>query len=78
MGAIISVIITTLVVYSGFNEVDPNYIKVMKSFGATRWQCFKEAIFPATIPTMISTLKVNVGLVGSVSLLENFSFQNKD
>ncbi|MEC5424885.1 ABC transporter permease [Virgibacillus sp. C22-A2] len=62
MGAIISVIITTLVVYSAFNEVDPNYEKVLKSLGATRWQCFKEAIFPATIPAMISTLKVNVGL----------------
>ncbi|WP_106496837.1 ABC transporter permease [Lentibacillus sp. Marseille-P4043] len=62
MGAIISVVITTLVVYSGFREVDPNYEKVLKSFGATRWQCFKEAIFPATLPTMISTLKVNVGL----------------
>ncbi|WP_368652427.1 ABC transporter permease [Ornithinibacillus sp. 4-3] len=62
MGAIISVIITTLVVYSGFREVDPNYIKVLRSFGASRWQCFKEAIFPATLPVMISTLKVNVGL----------------
>lgn len=62
MGAIISVIITTIVVYSAFNEVDPNYTKVLKSFGATRWQCFKEAIFPATLPTIISSLKVNVGL----------------
>lgn len=62
MGAIISVIITTLVVYSAFMEVDPNYEKVLKGFGATRWQIFKEAIFPATLPTMISSLKVNVGL----------------
>lgn len=62
MGALVSVIITTLVVYSAFNEVDPNYEKVLISFGATRWQCFKNAIFPATLPTMISTLKVNVGL----------------
>ncbi|HEX6594477.1 MAG TPA: ABC transporter permease [Bacillota bacterium] len=62
MGAMISVIITTLVVYSSFKEVDPNYVKVLQSFGATRWQCFKESIFPATLPTMISTLKVNVGL----------------
>lgn len=62
MGAIVSVIITTLVVYSGLKEVDPNYEKVLISFGATKWQCFKEAIFPATLPTMISTLKVNVGL----------------
>lgn len=62
MGFIISVIVTTLVVYSAFNEVDPNYEKVLRSFGATRWQCFKEAIFPAAMPAMISTLKVNVGL----------------
>ena len=62
MGAIISVVITTLVIYSAFNEVDPNYEKVLKSFGASRFQCFKEAIFPATLPAMISTLKVNVGL----------------
>src|SRR5699024_8514623 len=62
MGAIISVIITALVVYAGFNDVDDQYQKVLKSFGASKWQCFKEAIFPATLPTMISTLKVNVGL----------------
>lgn len=62
MGFIISVIVTTLVVFSAFNEVDPNYEKVLKSFGATRWQCFREAIFPAAMPAMISTLKVNVGL----------------
>src|SRR5699024_12691823 len=62
MGVIVSVIITTIVVYSGFKEVDPNYVKVLQGFGATRWQCFKEAIFPATLPTMISCLKVNVGL----------------
>lgn len=62
MGAIISVIITTIVVYSAFKEVDSNYEKVLQSFGATRWQCFKHAVFPATLPTMISTIKVNVGL----------------
>lgn len=62
MGAIISVIITTIVVYTSFKEVDPNYVKVLRTFGATRFQCFKEAILPASFPTIISTLKVNVGL----------------
>jgi len=62
MGAIISIIITTIVVYTSFREVDPNYLKVLQTFGATRWQCFKEAILPASFPTIISTLKVNVGL----------------
>ncbi|MBO1005889.1 ABC transporter permease [Pseudogracilibacillus auburnensis] len=77
MGAIISVIITTLVVYSAFNEVDPNYEKVLKSFGATRRQCFKEAIFPATLPTMISTLKVNVGLSWVGVIVGEFLVSNK-
>ncbi|MHC0038950.1 ABC transporter permease [Pseudoneobacillus sp. C159] len=62
MGAIISIIITTIVVYTSFKEVDPNYLKVLQTFGASRMQCFKEAILPASFPTIISTLKVNVGL----------------
>jgi NitT/TauT family transport system permease protein len=62
MGAIISIIITTIVVYTAFKEVDPNYLKVLQTFGATRAQSFKEAILPASFPTIISTLKVNVGL----------------
>jgi NitT/TauT family transport system permease protein len=62
MGAIISIIITTIVVYTAFKEVDPNYLKVLQTFGATRAQSFKEAVLPASFPTIISTLKVNVGL----------------
>jgi NitT/TauT family transport system permease protein len=62
MGVIISVIVTTIVIYTSFREVDPNYMKVLLTFGATRSQCFKEAILPASFPTIISTLKVNVGL----------------
>jgi NitT/TauT family transport system permease protein len=62
MGAIISIIITTIVVYTSFREVDPNYLKVLQTFGASRIQSFREAILPASFPTIISTLKVNVGL----------------
>ena len=62
MGAIISIIITTIVVYNAFSEVDSNYLKVLQTFGATRAQSFKEAILPASFSTIISTLKVNVGL----------------
>lgn len=62
MGALISVIITTIVVYNAFINVDENYLKVVHTFGATKSQSFKTVILPATIPTIISTLKVNVGL----------------
>lgn len=62
MGAIISVIITTIVIYTAFQEVDENYLKVMKTFGARKSVVFREVILPASIPTMISAIKVNVGL----------------
>lgn len=62
MGTIISVIITTIVVYTSFKEVDANYIKVLQTFGANKIQIFREAILPASFPTIVSTLKVNVGL----------------
>ncbi|MGM7682209.1 ABC transporter permease [Cytobacillus sp. Hm23] len=62
MGTIISVIITTIVVYTSFKELDPNYLKVLHSFGASKRQSFFEAVLPSSFPTIISTLKVNVGL----------------
>ncbi|MCF6408875.1 ABC transporter permease [Pseudalkalibacillus salsuginis] len=62
MGVLISVIITTLVVYSAFHETNDNYIKVIQTFGGNKKQVFNEVVFPSAIPTIISTLKVNVGL----------------
>ncbi|WP_285870957.1 ABC transporter permease [Metabacillus litoralis] len=62
MGTIISVIITTIVVYTSFKEVDSNYIKVLNTFDASKMQIFNEAVLPASFPTIVSTLKVNVGL----------------
>ena len=62
MGVLISLIITTIVVYTSFKEVDQNYVKVMQTFGARKAQIFRSAILPASFPTIISTLKVNVGL----------------
>lgn len=62
MGAIISVIITTIVVYTSFKEVDPNYLRVLETFGTSRLDRFREIILPSSFPAIISTLKVNVGL----------------
>lgn len=62
MGVIISIIVTILVIYSAFQEVDANYLKVMHTFGANKWQCYQQVILPASLPAIISTLKVNVGL----------------
>lgn len=58
----ITVIITTLVVYNSFNEVDPNYVKVIRTFGGDRSEIFAKVVLPASFPAIVSTLKVNVGM----------------
>ncbi|CAM4384803.1 MAG: ABC transporter permease [Paenibacillus macerans] len=58
----ITVIVTTLVVFNSFNEVDANLVKVIRTFGGNRRDVFMKAILPASFPTIVSTLKVNVGM----------------
>nr|WP_028548528.1 ABC transporter permease [Paenibacillus sp. UNC451MF] len=58
----ITVIITILTVYGSFKEVDPNYTKVIRIFGGNKRKVFQNVILPASYPTIVSTLKVNVGL----------------
>ncbi|CAM2787856.1 ABC transporter permease [Paenibacillus sediminis] len=58
----ITIIVTTLVVYNSFRDVDPNYVKVIRSFGGSKRVIFQKVILPASFPTIVSTLKVNVGM----------------
>lgn len=62
MALLISVIITVITVYNGFNETDPNKIKLLKSFKASKWQIFKMVILPSSYPTIISSLKINISM----------------
>lgn len=62
MALFVSVIITIITVLNGFLEVDPDKIKLLKTFGATKVQVFSKVVFPASIPTIISALKINVGM----------------
>lgn len=62
MALFVSVIISTINILSGFQNVDKNKIFLMKSFGATKLQVLLNLIIPANIPIIISTLKINVGM----------------
>ena len=62
MALLISVIITTINVYNGFNETDTNKINLLKSFKATKTQIFKYLVLPNSYSTIISSLKINVSM----------------
>lgn len=58
----VSLVVTILGVYSGFKEVHHDKIKMLEAFGATKFQVLQKVIIPASIPTIVSALKINVGL----------------
>ena len=62
MALFVSVVITIITVVNGFLDVDPDKIKLLKTFGASKIQIFQKVVFPASIPTIISALKINVGM----------------
>lgn len=58
----IALIITILNMSIAFKEVDHDKTRLLKTFGATRFQILKLVIIPSTVPAMISSLKINIGL----------------
>jgi NitT/TauT family transport system permease protein len=62
MSLAISLFITILVIYSGFTTIDPNKIKLARTFGATKRQILTKVVLPGSVPTLIAALKVNAGL----------------
>lgn len=59
---LISLVTTIISVLTGFNEVDKGKITLMKTFRASRLQTLRYLIIPASVPVLISALKINVGL----------------
>lgn len=68
MAIAVSIIVAIMMMHTGFKEVDPNLIKLVRTFGGTKGQVLRKVIIPASVPTMIAALKVNVGLslVGTI------------
>jgi len=58
----VSLIVTVLEVLNGFLEIDEEKIKLVQAFGGTKFQVLTKVILPASSPTFINALKINVGL----------------
>ncbi len=55
--------ITTLMIYSGFRETDPDKIKLLQVLGAKKIQIFLKLVLPGNLPTITAALKATIGLV---------------
>jgi NitT/TauT family transport system permease protein len=62
MALLVSVVVTVISVYTGFIQTDMEKICLLKAFGASKWKVFVKVVLPSNIKTLISVLKINVGL----------------
>lgn len=62
IAVLISIVVTIISVLNSFKAVEDEKIKLLKTFGATKFQILKNLIIPSSIPTLMSALKINVGL----------------
>ncbi len=68
MAVLISVVITTITTLNGFLASDADKALLLRSLGANKAQIFFYLVAPCNVPTLMSTLKINVGMawIGSI------------
>ena len=68
MAVLIGIIVAIITMLSGFSATDKNKILLLRSMGANKLQILTKLVIPGSIPTLISMLKICVGLawVGSI------------
>jgi NitT/TauT family transport system permease protein len=62
MAILISLFTTTINMYNAFNSTNENYIKLLKSFNASKKDILLKVVIPSNKKNIISLLKVNIGL----------------
>lgn len=68
MAFLICIIVAVMTMLNGFLAIDKNKILLLRSFGANKFQILLKLVIPGSLPTLISMLKISVGLawIGSI------------
>lgn len=62
VGVSLAVFGTILNLYTGFQEVDKEQIKLIYTLGGGKRHALTKVIVPSTVPLLVSVMKVNIGL----------------
>ena len=62
VGILIAVFGSMITLVTSFYEVDPDKIKLIYSLGGTKKDVLFKVLLPSSVPIIVSTMKVNIGL----------------
>ncbi len=68
VAAIITFIVAVITSYAGTQEIDNDYVRMLKALGASRFQIFRMVIMPGSLPWIASGFRLNIGfaMIGAV------------
>ena len=68
MTVLVAIIVCIMNTLQGFLEVDKTMLTLMKAMGASKLKLLTKLVIPASVPSLINTLKIAVGLswIGSI------------
>lgn len=58
----ISLVLTIISAYSYFVMIEEDQIKMLRSFGATKWQILVKLILPGNLDNILNIIKINIGM----------------
>lgn len=61
-GMSVAVFGSVINLYTGFHEVDPEKLKLIDTLGGTKKDELLKIVLPSSVPLILSTMKVNIGL----------------
>ena len=61
-GISVAIFGTIIHLYSTFSETDPDKIKLIRTLGGNQRQILMKVVIPASLPQIVSLMKVNIGL----------------
>lgn len=59
LGVVFPILLST---YAGVRQVDLIYLRAARNLGARGWMLFREVILPAAMPSILTGLRVSIGL----------------
>ena len=62
MALMISTIISIINIYNAFEATNKNFITLMKTFKASKWQIYKKVIIPSNKLNIVNTFKINISM----------------
>jgi NitT/TauT family transport system permease protein len=68
----LTIVITALAAHAGVKAVDQDLVRMIYSLGGKRWDVFLKVVVPSSMPWIISSLRINIGLALAGTIVAEF------